>query len=111
MKLRKGDDVQVIRGRDRGKTGKVEKILPKENMLKVAGVNIYKKHVKSRQGQKGGIIEIAKPISTFQVKLVCPNCNKLARIGYQTTSGRKERVCKKCGTTLDKEVIRDRKKE
>jgi len=104
MKLKKGDKVTIVRGRDKGKTGKIEKVLPKVGRVVVEGANIYKKHVKSQQGKKGGIIEVVKPLSAFQVMLVCPTCSKSSRIGYQFTGGKKERICKKCGAILDKKV-------
>jgi len=104
MKLKKGDKVTIIRGRDKGKTGKIEKVLPKAGRVVVEGANIYKKHVKPQQGKKGGIIELVKPLSVFQVMLVCPVCSKPSRIGYQFTGGKKERICKRCGTIIDKKV-------
>lgn len=102
MRLKKDDTVIIIRGKDKGKKGKVEKVLPKLGKLTVANLNIYKKHVKSRQGQKGGIIEINKPLAVFQVKLVCPSCNKPTRVGFEVSKGTKERICKKCGAVLNR---------
>lgn len=102
MRIRAGDTVKIIRGKDRGKISKVEKVFPKANKLVVAGANLYKKHVKPRQGRGGGIIEITKPLQEFQVQVICPGCQKPTRIGYQIGKGTKERICKKCGVTLDK---------
>lgn len=101
MKLRKGDTVKVTIGKDRGKVGKVEKVLPKKNLIVVAGVNIYKRHLKARgQDKPGGIIDIIKPLSVSNVALVCPKCGQPTRVGYQTAGKEKVRICRKC-----KEVI------
>jgi len=101
MKLKKGDTVIIRRGKDKGKTGKVEKVFPKLGKLVVNGVNVYKKHVKPREGQKGGIIEITKPLPAAHTQIVCSACNKPTRVGYQVTKTSKERICKKCGVGLD----------
>lgn len=99
MKIHKSDKVKIITGKDKGKTGKVEKVYPKKGKLLVAGVNIYRKHLKPR-GEKnpGGIVDISKPIDVSNVVLICPNCNKETRIGYSIDKkGGKTRICKKCG--------------
>lgn len=102
MKIKKGDKVKVLRGKDKGKTGKVEKVYSKSGRVLVAGVNMYKKHVKPRQGQPGGIVEITKPLEAFKLMAVCPSCGKSVRVGYQLNGGVKERICKKCGVSMDK---------
>lgn len=97
MKLKKGDTVTVIKGKDKGKTEKIEKVFSKENKVLVTGINQFKKHVKGRAaGQKSEIATITKPISIANVKLVCPKCKKLTRVGYLIEKGIKERICKKC---------------
>lgn len=97
MKLKKGDEVKVLTGKDKGKTGKIEKVLRKENIIVVSGVNTYKRHLKSRGPKKpGGIIEIIKPIPAANVMLVCPNCKKQTRLGYKIQGEVKVRFCKKC---------------
>lgn len=97
MKLKKGDEVKVLIGKDSGRTGKVEKVLPKEDKIVVSGVNMYKRHYKPRkQGEKGGIIDIVKPIDVSKVQLVCPKCKSVARVGFRISDGRKMRVCRKC---------------
>jgi large subunit ribosomal protein L24 len=101
MKLKKGDKVMVIAGKDKGKTGIVEKVFVKAGKIIVAGANMVKKHVKvSKKNPGGGIAEIAMPMSTAKVALVCPNCGKPARVGYQTTGKEKNRICKKCGKAV-----------
>ena len=99
-RIKKGDKVFVLSGKDRGKTGKVEKVFPKVGRILVAGVNVVKKHVKPRQGQKGGIVEVTKSMLAAHVRVVCSACNRPTRVGYQMSQGNKERVCKKCGVSL-----------
>ncbi len=97
MKIKKGDKVKVIKGKDSGRDSTVEKVLPKEGKIIVAGLNIYKKAVRPKQqGQKGGIVEITRPLPVENVMLVCPKCNKPTRAGYKIEGDKKLRVCKKC---------------
>lgn len=100
MKILAGDNVKIMAGKDRGKVGKVEKSLPSEGKLIVAGVNIVHKHVKPARGREGGIVEKTLPIAVSSVMLVCPHCEKAARVGYQMNQGKKERICKKCGVAI-----------
>ncbi|MGB9911413.1 MAG: 50S ribosomal protein L24 [Microgenomates group bacterium] len=96
-KIKKGDTVVVLIGKDKGRKGKVEKIFPKEGKVLIPGINIVKKHVKPRkEGEKGGIVEIAKPLAVSKVALVCPKCGKPTRVGFLLTKEGKERICKKC---------------
>jgi large subunit ribosomal protein L24 len=103
MKILKGDNVLVISGKDRSKTGKVLKAIPKTGRVVVEGVNIAKKSQKPRQqGQVGQILSLPKSISASNVKLICTKCGKAARVGYKVIDGGKEgakktvRICKKC---------------
>lgn len=102
MKLKVGDTVKVTLGKDRGKTGKIEKVLPKHNTLVVGGVNLYKKHLKS-QGEKkpGGIIDITKPLNVAKVVLICPKCHQPTRVGYQGEAKKKTRICRKCSKPIN----------
>lgn len=101
MKIKKGDNVLVISGKDRGKTGKVFRALPKESKILVEGVNLRKKHRRPRRaGEKGQIITLSAPLPLSNVKLVCPKCGKATRVGYKITDGRKHRICKKCGAEI-----------
>ena len=101
MKIKKGDTVQVLSGNDKGKTGEVLEIMPKDNKVIVKGVNIRKKHVKPRrQGDEGGIISVESPIHMSKVNVVCPKCGKAARIGFEIENGEKVRVCKKCNAKI-----------
>jgi len=97
MKLKKGDLVTVVRGKDNGKTEKIVKVFTKEAKVLVESVNQYKRHVKARmQGEKSEIITITKPLAVANVQLVCPKCKKLTRVGYKILKDEKVRVCKKC---------------
>lgn len=97
MKLKKGDEVKVTRGKDKGKTGKIEKVSPKENKVLVLGVNQYKRHLKARsQNQPSEIATITKPLPIANVLLICPKCHLPTRIGYSFEDKKKMRVCKKC---------------
>lgn len=102
MKIRKGDNVKVISGNDRGKQGKIAAVLPKEGRIIVEGINMKKKHVRPRQqGKKGELVRIPAPFPVSRVMLVCSKCGKLARAGYKINDyGGKIRICKKCGAEI-----------
>lgn len=95
-KIKKGDNVQILLGKDRGKTGAIEKMMPKKNKVVVTGINIYKRHIKKQGGVDGGIIDIVKPVNISNVALVCPKCKKPTRVGFVIKDGTKKRICKKC---------------
>ncbi|MFH1460979.1 MAG: 50S ribosomal protein L24 [Patescibacteria group bacterium] len=97
MKIKKGDTALIISGKDKGKKAKVLEAYPKDRAIMVEGVNIVRKHRRPKsEKEKGQIIEIPKPISVSNVKLVCPKCNQATRIGYRLTEKGKYRICKKC---------------
>ena len=101
MKLKQGDNVMVLSGNDKGKTGEVLEVIPKTQKVIVKGVNIRKKHCKPRKaGEEGGIIPSEDPIHSSKVNVVCPKCGKVTRVGYVMEDGKKVRVCKKCGAKL-----------
>lgn len=101
MKLKKGDKVKITAGKDSGKEGSIDKIWPKENKVSIAGVNLYKRHLKPRaEGQKGEIRELPRPIPVSNVALVCPKCKKQTRIGYKILKDGKVRICKKCDAEI-----------
>ena len=101
MRIKKGDNVQVLSGNDKGKTGEVLEVLPKADKIVVKEVNIRKKHVKPRkQGEEGGIIPVECAVNSSIVNVVCPNCGKATRVGYKIEDDKKVRVCKKCGTKI-----------
>lgn len=98
MKLRKGDNVKMLGGKDRGKTGKILHVGTENNKVVVEGLNTIKKHVRARkQGQKGQIITKERYVSASSVALVCKSCGKPTRVGYRVDGARKTRICKKCG--------------
>lgn len=98
MKIKKDDTVLVICGKDRGKTGKVEKVLSKKNKIVVSGVNKLKKHVRpSSKNPQGGIIQFNAPFDISNVMLLCSRCDRPTRVGYKILKdGTKQRICKKC---------------
>lgn len=101
MRIKKGDNVQVLSGNDKGKTGEVLEVIPKSNKVVVKGVNVRKKHVKARkQGEESGIIPVECSIPVSKVNVVCPKCGKATKIGYSIDKDKKVRICKKCGTKL-----------
>lgn len=101
MKLKKGDEIIVILGKDKGKKGKIEKVFPKDSTVKIPDINVYKKHEKKRDDQHpGGIIAFNKPLNVSKVALICPKCGKMTRVGYRIIKNVKERFCKKCEQTI-----------
>ncbi len=97
MKLKKGDEVKVVRGKDKGKTGKVEKVFPKLNKIVIPNVNLFKRHLKARsQNQPSEIITLTKPLQVSNVKLVCPKCHLTTRVSYKLDNKSKIRICIKC---------------
>lgn len=98
MKIKKGDMVKIMAGKDKGKTGKVAKVIPAEGKIIVEGMNIKKKHIRpKKQGQKGHVAPISAPFYASSAMIVCSSCGKAARIGYKLEGNKKTRVCKKCG--------------
>lgn len=103
MKIKKGDTVIITTGKDRGRTGKVEKVDPWKSKVLVGGLNIYKKHVRAQSKEKpGGIIELSRPLPVGNVALLCPRCKKPTRVGYLLDKKEiKHRICKKCQGFID----------
>ena len=114
QRVRKEDTVLVTKGKDRGKTGAVRKVLPpggrtdkfgtpRNTKLIVTGINVVKRHMKPRGPQQpGGIIEREAPVSASNVALVCQSCQKPARVGFRTLAdGKKARFCKRCDANID----------
>jgi len=102
MKIRKGDNVVVITGRDKGKSGSVLRVFPAENRVLVQGINLAKRHTKPRAGQQGGIVEKENPIHASNVALSDPKDNKPTRVGFKTVDGRKVRVALRSGEIIDR---------
>ncbi len=102
-RLKKNDVVQVIAGKDKGKTGKVMRLVPKKDRAIVEKINMVKRHMKpSQQVRQGGILEKEAPIAISNLMLVCSKCTDPTRVGYKILDDdRKVRFCKKCGEVFD----------
>lgn len=97
MKVKKGDQIIVTTGKDKGKKGKIEKVFPKNSTVLVPGVGVYKRHMKKRDEKSpAGIVEIARPIALSKLALLCPKCGKPTRIGHVVVKEEKDRICRKC---------------
>lgn len=102
MKIKKNDNVMIISGKDKGKTGVVEKVFPVENKLVVKGIALAKKHVKpSKKNPQGGIMDINLKINASKAMPVCPSCGKPSRVSYKITGKSKIRVCNKCDQSIE----------
>ncbi len=101
MKLKKGDNVVILSGNDKGKKGEILEVIPKTEKVIVKGINVRKKHVKAAPNKEGGIIASEYPIHSSIVGLVCPKCEKTTRVGYVVEDGKKFRVCKKCNAKIN----------
>ncbi len=106
MKIKKGDTVEVIAGNYRERKGIVRQVFPREGRVLVSGINLVKKHQRrmstgGRSQAQGGIIEFEAPIHISNVMLICPACKKPTRVAYDTSSGTKIRICKRCRAEID----------
>lgn len=100
LKVKRDDQVMVMTGRDKGKTGKILQVDRKNGKVIVQSMNVVKKAVKpKRQDEKGGIIEIEAPLNVSNVQVICKKCGP-TRIGYKVDDGNKTRICRKCGEAL-----------
>ena len=112
MNIKKGDTVYVITGKDKGKSGKITAVYSDKNKVLIENVNIVTKHQKPKSQQdKGGIVKKPAPVDASNVMVVCPVCNKATRISHKEIDGKKARICKKCGASLDKEFVKQTKKK
>ncbi len=98
MKLKKGDFVTVLTGKERGKKGKILRIIPTENRLVLEGLNLLKMYTRpSRQNPKGGILSVEGKLNCSNVQLICPRCSKPTKVSFQFLADKtKQRICKKC---------------
>jgi len=103
MKIRKNDNVIVISGKDKGKKGKVRQVKPKEGRLIIEGVNLIKRHSRTKgQARQAGIIELEAPMDISNVMLVCNKCSKPVRVGFKVLpDGKKVRICHSCEEVID----------
>lgn len=102
MKVRKDDEVAVLTGREKGKTGKIVKVFPDDDSVLVQGVNMVKRHQKPQQGRQGGIVEKEAPIHVSNVALLDPKDRKPTKVGYKTVDGRKLRFARRSGEMIDR---------
>ena len=101
-RIKKGDSVKILAGKDNGKSGVVEAVLRIQGKAVVKGMNIAKKHVKpSRKYPTGGIIDLNRGINISNLSLICPNCGKTTRIAYTLEKEAKIRTCKKCHKSVE----------
>ena len=101
MKVKKGDLVKIISGKDRDKKGKILKAFPQTAKVLVEGLNMVKKHRKAvRRGEKGERISLPMPLDASNVQLICPKCSKATRLGSKVVEKNKFRICKKCGAEI-----------
>jgi len=101
MKIKKNDQVLITSGKDKGKKGKVLEVFTSANKVTIENINLIKKHRRPRrQGEKGQVVQIAKPVHVSNVKLICPKCGEAVRTGYKITETEKFRICKKCGQEI-----------
>jgi large subunit ribosomal protein L24 len=101
LKIKIGDTVKITAGKDKGREGKVEKVLIKEAKVVVPGVNLYKKHVKGFGEVKGGVYDIPRPLGMGKVALICPKCKKITRVSFKFAGEDKVRICAKCKKEID----------
>jgi len=103
MKIKVGDQVLVTAGKDKGKRGKVTKILPRSSRVIVEKANIYVRHIKPKgKGQPGQILKRERPLTVANVAIVCPKCKQQTRVGYRIDrEGKKVRICRKCKGEID----------
>jgi large subunit ribosomal protein L24 len=102
MKLKKGDNVIVLAGKDKGKKGKILNIFAKDGTVTVERVNVAKRHMRPTQKFQGGIIEKPLPVKVSRVMLVCPRCGDPTRVGKKLIQDRMVRVCRRCEEIIDK---------
>jgi large subunit ribosomal protein L24 len=103
MKIKKGDKVQIISGKEKGKTGTVKLTLPADKKVVVENINTVKRHVKPGVlSKEGGIVTFEKPLDVSKVMIYCEKCGRPTRVGYRIINDKKFRVCTKCEEVLDK---------
>lgn len=105
LHIKRNDQVKVASGKDRGKEGRVLRVMPTRQRAIVENINVVKKHVRPnpQRNIKGGLVDHEMPIHLSNLRVVCPECGQATRVGYQRLSdGSKVRVCKRCEGTIDK---------
>jgi len=101
MKIKKGDKVKIIAGKDKDRKGVVERYYIKGDLVLIPGINLFKKHIKKNEKMpQGGLVEVPRPLSSEKVMLICPKCGKTTRVAYKIEKKKKFRLCKKCGSKI-----------
>ncbi|KKP65862.1 MAG: 50S ribosomal protein L24 [Candidatus Roizmanbacteria bacterium GW2011_GWA2_35_19] len=101
MKIKKGDKIKVMYGKNRGQEGKVEKVYVKSEKILIQGVNLYKRHIKKNDKlPQGGIVDVPRPILASKVMIICPKCGKVTRVGVKIDKNKKFRICRKCDNKI-----------
>lgn len=112
LNVRKGDNVKVLAGKDKGKTGKVLATDPKSGKVLVEGVNIATHHMKARSAnEQSGKRKVEAPLDVSNVQIICPSCGKSVRVRHQEIDGKNARICAKCGASLDASLKADKSKK
>ena len=112
LHVRKGDNVKVLTGKDKGKTGKILATDPKTQMVLVEGINIATHHIKARSAtEQGGRKKVEAPISASNVQIICPSCSQAVRVRHQEVDGKNVRICAKCGASLDVDAKTEKSKK
>lgn len=101
MKIKKGDKVRVMTGKDKGREAQVEKVYVNQEKVVLPGINLYKRHLRrDPQTGQGGVIEVPRAVPVANIMLICPKCNKATRVGYKIEKTKKYRICKNCNKTF-----------
>lgn len=101
MKFHKGDQILVTGGKDKGSKGKIDRVFNEDQTVLIAGVNMYKRHLKRRDDKNpGGMVDLPRPLSVGKVALLCPKCKQPTRIGFEITTKGKKRICRKCKQSI-----------
>ena len=103
FKFKVNDTVKITAGKDKGRTGKILKVIPGDQKVLVEGLNVYKKHIKANGNEAGKIVTLPRSISTASVSLVCPSCGKATRVGFDASQTPKVRVCHLCRQVITSE--------
>lgn len=104
FKFKINDTIKITAGKDKGRTGKILKVLPGDQKVLVEGLNVYKKHLKPKVNEAGSIVTLPRAISTASVALVCPSCGKATRVGFDASQTPKVRVCHLCRQVITSET-------
>lgn len=112
MNLKINDTIKVLSGDDKGRTGKITKVLPQTGKVLVDGLNTYRKHIKNQEGKNtGGVVTLSRPIAVSKVQLVCTECKKPTRFTFSGVGKDKVRVCNKCKKPISTQDTKSKSKK